>query len=93
MARTCATMSAWLRPQSSAHWPRYTPGLGILNHVKFVWPGTASNLPPSAGIHQECATSCASISRMTVVFVGTTSSTYAATFWFSGVSAFGYGYV
>jgi hypothetical protein len=44
-----------------------------LNHVKFVCPGTASALPPSLGIHHECATSCALIVSATVVFVGTTS--------------------
>ena len=64
-------MSAWLRPHSSAHWPLKTPGFSALNHVKFRWPGTASNLPPSCGIHQECATSWALMVNVTVVFVGT----------------------
>src|SRR5439155_15833035 len=59
-ATTLAIMFAWLRPQSSAHWPlNWWPASlgGILNQVWFVYPGTASNLPPSFGIHHECATS------------------------------------
>src|SRR3712207_7204193 len=54
-----------------------TPGSEILNHVKFRCPGTASALPPSFGIHQECATSWALIVSVTVVFVGTTSVSYS----------------
>jgi hypothetical protein len=34
-------MDAWFSPQSSAHWPRNTPGSVALNHVWFTWPGTA----------------------------------------------------
>ena len=33
------------------------PGALALNHVTFVVPGIASNLPPSAGIHHEWITS------------------------------------
>ncbi len=70
-ATTFAIMSAWLRPHSSAHWPLKVPGCGTLNQVKFRCPGRASALPPSAGIHQECATSWALMVSVTVVFVGT----------------------
>ena len=76
-ARTSARMSAWLAPQSSAHWPRYVvPACfdGILNQVLFTWPGTPSTLPPSLGIHQEWITSDAVTSSVTVVPVGTTIS-------------------
>ena len=68
-------MSAWPGPHSSAHWPvKVVPALsaGILNQVSFVWPGTASALPPSLGIHQEWITSDAVISSTTVVSTGTT---------------------
>ena len=34
-----------------------SPARSALNHVSFVTPGIASNLPPSAGIHQEWITS------------------------------------
>ena len=37
-----------------------------------MWPGTASALPPSFGIHQEWITSEAVISSTTVVSTGTT---------------------
>ena len=76
-ARTSARMSAWLAPQSSAHWPRNVPPAlprGILNQVLFTWPGTPSTLPPSLGIHQEWITSEALTSSVTVVPVGTTIS-------------------
>ena len=76
-------MLAWLRPQSSAHWPSKTTwsspsGMadsGILNQVLLVRPGTASILPPSLGIHQEWMTSSAVMSSVTVIPTGTTMST------------------
>ncbi len=51
------------------------PGSEIRNQVWFVWPGIASALPPSFGIHQEWSTSDAVMSSVTVVLIGTTMST------------------
>ena len=56
-ASTVAVIAACWIPQNSAHWPMYLPGLAISNHVWFGWPGMASILPPSAGIHQLWITS------------------------------------
>ena len=49
-------MSACDKPQYSAHWPRYVPGLSASNLRKSFWPGTASFLPFSAGIQKEWIT-------------------------------------
>src|SRR5919198_522370 len=67
-------MAAWLLPQNSAHWPVNVPVFVALNQVSLVRPRIASNLPPSFGIHQLCATSLELISSVTVVSFGTTMS-------------------
>src|SRR5947207_12059207 len=77
LERTSTTMGMkpWSRPHSSAHWPRYRPGLSVstLNQASFTKPGIASFLTPKAGTHQEWMTSAAVISRRTLVPTGTTS--------------------
>ena len=48
-ARTVKYMSAWERPQNSAHWPPYVPGLLDRNSSSFVRPGTTSIFVKKAG--------------------------------------------
>ena len=60
----------WLEPHSSAHWPLKLPVSVALNQVSLAWPGSASNLPPSSGIHHECATSIDFSVSSTVVSFG-----------------------
>ena len=46
---TDASMFACSRPQSSAHWPVYTPGSSASNHVSLTVPGDGVDLPAERG--------------------------------------------
>src|SRR5690606_37798327 len=71
-ASTTIGMNAWSLPHSSAHWPRYTPGVLISVQASLIRPGMASCFQPSAGTHQEWITSSAVITKRTLVSTGST---------------------
>ncbi len=72
-ASTTIGMKPWSLPHSSAHWPRYTPGVSMLVQASLMIPGMASCFQPSAGTHQAWMTSSAVMTKRTLVFTGSTN--------------------
>src|SRR5690606_24626230 len=71
-ASTTMGMKPWSLPQSSAHWPRYTPTFSMLVQASLTKPGMASCFQPSAGTHQAWITSSEVMTNRTLVSTGNT---------------------
>src|SRR5690349_13167616 len=77
---TLIGMKPWRAPQSSEHWPKYTPVLSgsTLTQVSLSWPGLASSLVQKAGTAKLWITSSAVIMNLTVLPAGMTIRSSAA---------------
>ena len=59
-------------PQIWLHWPRYVPGVSMVNHASLMNPGMPYWLMPSCGTYQPWITSLEVMSKRTFLPTGTT---------------------